>query len=268
MSSTDRIRVLVVHSDAVSRAGLAATFRRCPEFDTVNADDDSQDEHFMHQSPARWLADVVVADYEHGIELAARIARYPASAASCKVMIVASANREWEIRHALEGGVRGYLLVGCALSELSVGVHAVHRGLRHLGAGVAQRLAESLSGEALTAREETVLRLVVDGLGNKAIANRLDIAVGTVKSHVKGVFNKLNVESRTQAVAAAERRGLLCGAQQPPQSVTVQERPSSVVALHRPAAAPLGRLAAAVAGRSGSTPVRVSTLGNGAARRA
>ena len=233
MPSTDRIRVLVVHGDAVSLAGLSATFRKCPEFDIVNADDAPEGEQFMHESPARWQADVVVADYEHGVELAAQIARYPASAVSCKVMIVASADREWEIRHALERGVRGYLLVGCALTELAVGVRAVHRGLRHLSAGVAQRLAESLSGESLTPREESVLRLVVDGLGNKAIARQLDIAVGTVKSHVKGVFNKLNVESRTQAVAAAERRGLLCDAQHCKPSDADQDNHSPTVPVSR-----------------------------------
>ena len=240
MSSTDQIRVLVVHGDAVSLAGLSATFRKCPDFDIVNSDDDSESERVMHESPARWLADVVVADYEHGIGLAAEIARYPASAVSCKVMIVASTDREWEIRHALERGVRGYLLAGCALAELAVGVHTVHKGLRYIGTGVTERLAESLSGDPLTPREEDVLRLVVDGLGNKAIANRLDIAAATVKSHVKGVFNKLNVESRTQAVAAAERRGLLCGTPHRTQADNaLRERPSSVVALHRPAVAPL-----------------------------
>src|SRR5207244_6509368 len=61
----------------------------------------------------------------------------------------------------------------------------------------------------LTAREEEVLRLVVEGLCNKAISSRLGIAVCTVKSHLKSTFDKLNVESRTQAVAAVERRGLL-----------------------------------------------------------
>ena len=209
MNSTDRIRVLVVHHDAVAVAGLSATFRKYPDFEIVNPEHAPEDPPFKHQTPARWPADVVVADYEHGIALAAQIARHPGSAVSCKVMIIASSDREWEIRSALERGVRGYLLVGCALAELAVGVHAVHRGLRHLGAGVAQRLAESMSGDPLTPREEGVLRLVVDGLGNKAIAKRLGIAVGTVKSHLKGVFDKLNVESRTQAVAAVERRGLL-----------------------------------------------------------
>ena len=255
MSSTDRIRVLVVHGDAVSLAGLSATFRKCPEFDIVNADDASEGGQVMHQSPARWQADVVVADYEHGVELAAQIARYPASAVSCKVMIVASADREWEIRHALERGVRGYLLVGCALTELIVGVRAVHRGLRHLSAAVAQRLAESLSGESLTPREESVLRLVVDGLGNKAIARQLDIAVGTVKSHVKGVFNKLNVESRTQAVAAAERRGLLCDAQHCKPSDAAQDHHLPDVAINRSALAQSRRFSEAAATRQNHSAV-------------
>jgi DNA-binding NarL/FixJ family response regulator len=245
MSITDRIRVLVVHGDAIFLAGLSATFRKCPEFEIVNSDDASEGEHFLHQSPARWQADVVVTDYEHGINLAAQIARYPAAAVSCKVMIVASTDREWEIRSALEGGVRGYLLVGCALNELAVGVRAVHKGLRHLSAGVAQRLAESLSGESLTPREEAVLRLIVDGLGNKAIAKQLDIAVGTVKSHVKGVFNKLNVESRTQAVAAADRRGLLCDAQYGEQGDADQDRHSPAVAVNRRALVPIRRLSEA-----------------------
>jgi DNA-binding NarL/FixJ family response regulator len=241
MSITDRIRVLVVHSDAVSLAGLSATFRKCPEFAIVNSDDELEGEPFLHQSPARWQADVVVADYEHGIDLADQIARYPASAVSCKVMIVASKDREWEIRRALERGVRGYLLVGCALTELAVGVHAVHKGLRHLSAGVAQRLAESLSGESLTPREESVLRLIVDGMGNKAIAKQLDIAVGTVKSHVKGVFNKLNVESRTQAVAAADRRGILCDAQHSKQCDAALGRHSPDISVNRPTLAPSRR---------------------------
>lgn len=245
MSITDRIRVLVVHGDAVSLAGLSATFRKYPEFDIVNSDDAPEGEHFMHQSPARWHADVVVADYEHGIDLAAQIARYPASAVSCKVMIVASSDREWEIRRALERGVRGYLLVGCALTELAVGVRAVHKGLRHLSAGVAQRLAESISGESLTPREEAVLRLIVDGLGNKAIAKQLDIAVGTVKSHVKGVFNKLNVESRTQAVAAADRRGLLCDTQHIKQCDTDYGRHSPDIGANRPTLAPSRRFSGA-----------------------
>jgi DNA-binding NarL/FixJ family response regulator len=85
----------------------------------------------------------------------------------------------------------------------------VHAGARYYCPQSAARLAESLTVEELTSREEEVLRLVVNGLCNKDVSRRLGIALGTVKSHLKSTFDKLNVQSRTQAVAAAERRGML-----------------------------------------------------------
>lgn len=209
MAHVNRIRILVLHADPFARAGLSATFAKYPDFELVNDDD----EMLLAAPTPRQLAgcsvDVIVADYGFGVELATRIAGHVGSDIHCHVLVVASVDREWEIREALARGVRGFVLFGCALDELAMGVRAVHRGQRHLSPTVAQRLAESLSGEALTCREEEVLRLVVDGLGNKAIARRLNIAVGTVKSHLKGIFDKLHVESRTQAICATERRGLL-----------------------------------------------------------
>ena len=209
MAHANRIRVFVLHGDPIARAGLSATFGRYADLEVLNADDDEDDAPSPLRLPDRHSADVVVADYENGVELAAQGSRRGGAGNSLKVMIVAATDREWEIRSALESGVRGYVVVGCALDELAAGVRAVYRGVRHLSAPVAQRLAESLSGDALTGREEEVLRLVVKGMGNKATARQLGIAVGTVKSHLKGIFDKLNVESRTQAISAAERRGLL-----------------------------------------------------------
>lgn len=82
-------------------------------------------------------------------------------------------------------------------------------GARALSRRIAQQLAESMTGSQLTSREMEILKLVVDGMGNKLIARRLGIAVGTVKSHMKSIFDKLDVESRTQAIAVSIRRGLL-----------------------------------------------------------
>lgn len=214
MAYCNSIRVLILHYDPIARAGLAATFGKYPDLEVVNVDYEPDAGAPGLCFPVCCSADVVVADYENGIELAMRGLRRPGSGEPLKIMIVASTDREWEIRKALERGVRGYMLVGCSLEELACCVRAVHRGLRHLCAPVAHRLAESMSGEPLTAREEEVLRLVVEGLGNKSIARSLNIAVGTVKSHLKGVFDKLGVDSRTQAICAVERRGLLRNASQ------------------------------------------------------
>jgi DNA-binding NarL/FixJ family response regulator len=199
MPLTLRIRILVLHKDPVSHAGLSVAFNNRSDFEVCEA----------HDAALSRAADVVVADYSQGIALAETVARLRSHATGPKVVVIAGIDREWEIRSALERGVHGYLLAGCSLEELVEGVRAVHRGARYLSPRAATRLAESISLDTLTLREEEVLRLVVDGLCNKAIGRLLGIAVGTVKSHLKSTFDKLNVESRTQAIAVVERRGLL-----------------------------------------------------------
>jgi DNA-binding NarL/FixJ family response regulator len=208
MSTTHRIRILVLHGDPVMRAGLAAAFGSFPDFEVRNS---PHRELGSSQGGAlqQYSADVVVADYLNGVALATFIARQGSLPGCAKVVVVTGLDREREIRSALESGVRGYLIVGCAIDELAAGVRAAHRGVFHLSPQIASRLADSIASEALTAREEQVLRLVVAGHCNKTIGRQLGIAVGTVKSHLKSTFDKLQVESRTQAMAAVERRGLL-----------------------------------------------------------
>ena len=74
---------------------------------------------------------------------------------------------------------------------------------------VAARITNRVKGRPLTAREKTVLEQLMLGLCNKAIARKLNLCVGTVKQHVKSILKKLDADSRTAAVVAAERRGLL-----------------------------------------------------------
>ena len=221
MSIDDRIKVLVLHADPIARAGLSAACSRYPDLEVRAALNQWEDELPLRPR-LESAAEVVVADYSNGVALATRYAQD--SEAPLKIVVIAGIDREWEIRNALERGVRGYLLVGCALDELAAGVRAVHRGARHLSPQVAATLAESVSREALTPREEQVLRLLVEGLGNKAIATRLGIAVGTVKSHLKVIFDKLDVQSRTQAVAVVEKRGLLDPSRQRPHAHHNSER--------------------------------------------
>jgi DNA-binding NarL/FixJ family response regulator len=209
MSSTACIKILVATDSPVARAGLSAVLGNHADLEVNEANAALHDERSADPGPSQLSADVVVADYANGVALATRFAHPCRPVLSPKVMIVADSGREWEIRDALACGVRGYILHSCVFEELAVGVRSVHRGARHLSSPVAERLAELLSGEPLTEREEEVLVSVVDGHCNKAIAKQLGIAVGTVKSHLKVVFEKLGVQSRTQAVASAHRRGLL-----------------------------------------------------------
>jgi DNA-binding CsgD family transcriptional regulator len=106
-------------------------------------------------------------------------------------------------------GARGYLLFGCSLQDLSEGLRSIYLGGIALGPLVASRIADRMKQQALTRREGDILRHMMLGMSNKAIASKLTLAVGTVKTHVKSVLEKLDASSRTQAVSIAQRRGIL-----------------------------------------------------------
>jgi DNA-binding NarL/FixJ family response regulator len=210
MTPIHRIKVSVLHGDPVVHAGLSAAIARYDDFVLVAAE---RDRLF---DGARRVADVMVADHAHGMAAVARIRQHFDGLEPPSVLIVGNGDREWEVRRALEQGVRGYVRTGCELDELAAAIREVHRGVIHLSPEAVQRLADTLSSDALTRREQQVLHLLVNGLGNKMIARRLVIAEGTVKSHLGRIFDKLRVESRIQAIRIAERRGLLGEVDAPP----------------------------------------------------
>jgi DNA-binding NarL/FixJ family response regulator len=209
MFTTDKIKVQVVYGDALIAAGLNATLGDQCDMLVL-----SRSMPVAASASLAEQADVMVTDYEHGVAWLDRARSDPRARhlPLPPVLIVTPRDTESEIRYALEQGARGYLLLGCSVDELVSSVRALRAGTRYIAAKAAQRLADSLACEALTGREQAVLRLVVEGLGNKAIANRLDIAIGTVKSHLKSIFQKLNAASRTEVATQAERRGLLARA--------------------------------------------------------
>lgn len=145
---------------------------------------------------------VVVADHAAGLALAAQ-------GRGLRILVLQQGARAWGVRLALQAGVLGYVDADCSLEELRQAVAAVQRGARHLCPVASAGMADSVVETALTPREMDVLQLLGDGLDNKTISLRLDIALGTVKSHVKAVLEKLGASSRTQAVAAGQARGLV-----------------------------------------------------------
>ena len=126
-----------------------------------------------------------------------------------RCLIVTDSTRSWQVRQALEHGVQGVVGADCSLQELRRAVHSVHQGQRFLCEAASASMVESLVQESLTPREMDVLKLLGEGLDNKTISARLRIALGTVKTHVKAVLEKLDASSRTQAVASALQRGLI-----------------------------------------------------------
>lgn len=202
MPQFPRIKVLIAHSDPLISAGLAVTLRMHRDFETFICAPVAAKSHAT-ESPMP-SADVAVTDYESGLRLIAS-----AGAASPRAIILTHSDREANICRALKQGARGYLLLGCSLHDLIHAVRSVYLGGTALAPLVAHRIAERRSHQILTRREEEILRQMMLGLSNKGIAANLTLAVGTVKTHVKSVLEKLDAASRTDAVAVAQRRGIL-----------------------------------------------------------
>ena len=110
---------------------------------------------------------------------------------------------------ALAAGASCYLLKDAPREALMDCIRRVHGGETCVPVHLAAKLAQRVSGETLSEREIDVLKLMAQGKSNKEIGSALFISEGTVKSHVKSIFAKLNVISRTEAVANATRRGLI-----------------------------------------------------------
>lgn len=192
MRLNESIRVFIAHGDPLIAAGLHATIGRMRDFEALGG-------HMRQVIP-----DVVIADYDTGLRLIASGAPL-----GRRVMILTHSDSEAKICHAMEQGARGYMLMGCSLQDLAESLRAVHAGGIAMGPVVASRIADRMKQQALTRREADILRYMMLGMSNKAIAFKLALAVGTVKTHVKSVLEKLDASSRTQAVAIAQRRGIL-----------------------------------------------------------
>jgi DNA-binding NarL/FixJ family response regulator len=190
MTIAHPIKVLVEHEDTLLQAGLATLLARFDELALARGGD----------------IDVVVTDYQSGLR---RLRLAGGTGTRPRIVVLTRRDSELDIRCALSQGVDGYMIVGCSVDSVVDAVRAVHQGLRHLDPVATHRVAESMFHEPLTGREKEVLQLVATGCANKVIAARLQIGVGTVKTHMRSVLDKLDAASRTEAAAVAHRRGLL-----------------------------------------------------------
>jgi DNA-binding NarL/FixJ family response regulator len=160
------------------------------------------------------LMDIYMPEVD-GLQAAKEIrARFPEIA----IVMLTSSERDGHLYEAVQLGVAGYLLKSLDANELfdlltgvAKGEPAMTRAMAgRLLKAVANRLADENKGEqALTERELLVLRLVASGAGNMEIAQKLTISVNTVKSHLKNILEKLQLENRTQAATYALKHGLV-----------------------------------------------------------
>jgi len=129
--------------------------------------------------------------------------------ASARLVVLTTYDTDNDIHRAIKAGARGYLLKDARREELLDCIRKVNTGETCIPQPVMQKLITGISSEPLTGRETEILQLLAQGSSNKDIAEKLFLSQFTVKGHLRNIFTKLNVLSRTEAVSAATRRGLV-----------------------------------------------------------
>lgn len=128
-----------------------------------------------------------------------------------QVLVVTNYSTDGDVVGAVSAGAVGYLLKDSSPEDLIAGVRDAARGESVLSKQVASKIMGRMNNPmtALSAREIEVLSLVAQGQSNREIGKKLFLTEATVKSHMGHVFNKLDVTSRTAAVAEARQRGII-----------------------------------------------------------
>jgi DNA-binding NarL/FixJ family response regulator len=201
------IRLLVVDDHPVFRAGVVAMFQDLTDIKVVAQAEDGVAAVAAYR---KHQPDVVLMDLRlpklGGVEAILEIRRdFP----DCRVIVLTTYDSDEDIFRALQSGAKSYLLKDMSQNEIVSSVRAVYAGREVLPSPVADTLAKRLTRKDLTDRELAVLKLIVRGRSNKEISTDLDIAERTVKFHLVGIFEKLNVLDRTQAAIEAVRHGLV-----------------------------------------------------------
>ena len=203
----DRIRVLIADDHTTVLAGLASMIGLQPDMVVVAQATNGSDavELWRKHSPDVTMLDLRMPKLD-GVGVLTEIRRQDASA---RVIVLTTYDTDIEIYRAVKAGAKGYLLKDARGEELLDCIRKVQRGETCIPPALVTKLATGMSSETLTDRELEVLTLLARGKSNKEIGATLFISEFTVKGHLRSIFNKLDVLSRTEAVAAASRRGLV-----------------------------------------------------------
>ncbi|MBB1515453.1 response regulator [Tessaracoccus sp. MC1679] len=203
-------RVLIVDDHPVVRSGLRALLDGADGVEVVGAAA-SGEEALMLASETH--PDVVLCDLRlgPGLDGVGVTAALQAQQGGPAVLILTTYDNDSDIARAVLAGAAGYLLKDAEPEDIVSGIQDAAAGRlvlsRDMEGRVVERMAQGVP--TLSARELDVLRLVEEGVTNRGIAKRLFISEGTVKTHLVHAYAKLGAESRTAAVAAARRHGLL-----------------------------------------------------------
>jgi len=208
---SEKIRVLIVDDHEMVRQGIAVYLKVTPDIELVGEAGDGQEAIDLCEKlkPDVVLMDLIMPRMD-GVTATREIrSHYPKT----QVLALTSFQERDLVKVAIQAGALSYLLKNISGSELAVAIRSAAEGRPSMAPEVTQDLilnpVEPTPGQDLTQREKEVLTLMVEGLSNPQIAERLYISRSTARAHVSNILAKLNVTRRAEAVALALRKKLI-----------------------------------------------------------
>lgn len=219
------IKVLIVEDHTMTRMGLHLVLEKVEDINIVGETEDGEKSVDMAKelNPDVILMDIGLPGID-GIEATKRIKDMNLEA---RILIFTSRDNEDDIFAALSAGANAYIMKGANPDQLVSAIRAVNDGTAWLDPAIAKVVLKSVTrpqkeqaaqptspkkaaqAAGLTEREIEVLGLIVEGLSNAQIAERLFITRATAKAHVHSILQKMCVDDRTQAAVTAMREGLV-----------------------------------------------------------
>ncbi len=212
MAESATIKVLLVDDHAVVRSGLGAVLLSYDDLTLVGEAGNGEEALRLCEKlqPDVVLMDLLMPVMDGVAATAAIKKRWPGT----NIIALTSFKEKEMVENALKAGALSYLLKNVSADELATAIRGAVAGQPRLSPEAAQVLIQDIKAPPaqtydLTDREKEILTLMVEGLANTTIADRLFVSQSTIKFHVSNVLAKLGVSNRTEAVALALKNHLL-----------------------------------------------------------
>jgi DNA-binding NarL/FixJ family response regulator len=242
----NRVSIVLIEDHHLTRVGIKAALEDCEEIKFIaEASNGLQGITLLEKTlPDVAIIDLGLPGLVDGIELTKRFKEYvqtrqlDSSISQPKVLILTSQDQEESILAAFAAGADSYCMKDLKFEKLLEAILETHRGANWIDPSIARIVLarlnnpfkevvassaiptvsihglkpednELLQSNPLTRRENEIIELIVEGYGNEEIAEQLFISMGTVKTHVRNILNKLACDDRTQAAVRALRAGLV-----------------------------------------------------------
>ncbi len=220
--SNDKIKILIVEDHLVARMGIAIVVENTPQFELLGQAQDGQEgvNLALKLNPDVILMDIGLPKID-GIEATRRIKE---SGLNSSILMFTSRDSNEDVFAALKAGADGYIMKGSNEQTLINAIEAVSQKAGWLDPQIARIVLSGINEQkenqqdktkaannkyGLTKKELEVLSLIVEGLSNQEIAQRLVVSLSTTKAHVHSILQKLYLTDRTKAAVTAIKEGLV-----------------------------------------------------------